>query len=121
METPRKFFTAVINLHGVSTNKKYCMFYRHASLQRTYFHLLFFTYFQATRGQSYSGDIAIDDLLFTGCGLPVQRNCLPEEFTCRRGSCTKNTYKCDFNDDCGDNSDELNCGTFRNVAVIPRN
>jgi hypothetical protein len=27
---------AVINLCGVSTNKKYYMFYRHANLQRTY-------------------------------------------------------------------------------------
>ena len=27
---------AVINLRGVSTNKKYCMFYRHAILQRTF-------------------------------------------------------------------------------------
>jgi hypothetical protein len=27
---------AVINLRGVSTNKKYHMFYRHAILQRTY-------------------------------------------------------------------------------------
>ena len=27
---------AVINLRGVSTNKKYYMFYRHANLQRTY-------------------------------------------------------------------------------------
>ena len=26
---------AVINLRGVSTNKKYYMFYRHANLQRT--------------------------------------------------------------------------------------
>ncbi|CAB4000024.1 MAM and LDL-receptor class A domain-containing 2 [Paramuricea clavata] len=68
---------------------------------------------QATRGQSYSGDIAIDDLLFTGCGLPVTGKCRPEEFTCQRGSCTKTTYLCDFNDDCGDNSDELNCGNYQ--------
>ena len=68
--------------------------------------------FLATRGQSYSGDIAIDDLQFTGCGLPVKQKCKPEEFTCKRGSCTKKSYLCDFNDDCGDNSDETNCGMF---------
>ena len=60
METPYKFITAklsirkpgfmrsvnpslriesfaVINLRGISTNKKYYMFYRHANLQRTYY------------------------------------------------------------------------------------
>ena len=68
--------------------------------------------FPATRGQSYSGDIAIDDLLFKGCGLPAQQKCKPLQFKCRRGSCTETKYQCDFNDDCGDSSDEENCGTF---------
>ena len=35
VETPRKIITAIINLRGVSTNKKYYMFYRHAILHRT--------------------------------------------------------------------------------------
>ena len=76
--------------------------------------VIYFLVFPATRGQSYSGDIAIDDLLFTGCGLPpVESSCKPEQFTCTRGSCTKKEYQCDFNDDCGDSSDEVNCGTFQ--------
>jgi hypothetical protein len=34
VETPRKFITAVINLHSTNNN---IMFYRHANLQRTYY------------------------------------------------------------------------------------
>ena len=42
METTRTFITAklsifaIINLRGVSTNKKSYIFYRHAIIQRTY-------------------------------------------------------------------------------------
>ena len=51
------------------------------------------------------GDIAIDDVEFIDCALPpVKRSC--PEFTCTRKSCVKRDYKCDYNDDCGDNSDE---------------
>lgn len=63
-----------------------------------------------TRGRSYSGDIAVDDIQFVDCALPpVAKSC--PEFTCTRKSCVKNDYVCDYNDDCGDNSDERACGT----------
>lgn len=65
--------------------------------------------FSATRGRTYRGDIAIDDIQFVGCALPPVSNSCPE-FTCARKSCVKNDYVCDYNDDCGDNSDESRCG-----------
>ena len=62
-----------------------------------------------TRGRSYSGDIAVDDIQFVDCALPPVASSCPE-FTCTRKSCVKNDYVCDYNDDCGDNSDETACG-----------
>ena len=39
--------------------------------------------FQATRGFSYSGDVAIDDVSFEECALPVAgRRCYSFELTC---------------------------------------
>ena len=36
--------------------------------------------------------------------------CDPEEsFTCRNGRCISRTWRCDLDDDCGDNSDEDGC------------
>ena len=37
--------------------------------------------------------------------------CAPDEFTCRDGSCIPDAYACDYDNDCGDNSDELGCGS----------
>jgi len=35
--------------------------------------------------------------------------CFWSEFTCGNGNCIPNYYKCDEDDDCGDESDEENC------------
>ena len=32
-------------------------------------------------------------------------------FGCDNGQCVEEVYKCNGNDDCGDNSDEKNCST----------
>ena len=32
------------------------------------------------------------------------------EFTCDSGECISESYQCDGHNDCGDNSDEQNCG-----------
>ena len=57
----------------------------------------------------------MDDIQFVDCALPPVANSCPE-FTCTRKSCVKNDYVCDYNDDCGDNSDEAACGTAIFVA-----
>ena len=41
--------------------------------------------FQAVRSYSYAGDIAIDDISFDGCALPVAGpKCYSSQFTCGR-------------------------------------
>ena len=36
--------------------------------------------------------------------------CDEEEHQCDNGNCVNERYVCDGEDDCGDNSDEVNCG-----------
>ena len=72
--------------------------------------------FQAQRTFSTLGDIAIDDISFNGCGLPpVLPSCQPDEFRCARGSCVPMDRVCDFSDDCGDYSDENDCGKMKKI------
>ena len=58
--------------------------------------------------------------MFRGClKHTVQRACFPHEFTCTNGECVLIAFKCDDIDDCGDSSDEDNCGTCRCTWVFP--
>ena len=42
------------------------------------------------------------------------KTCAPHEFSCNNGYCVPLDLKCDWHDDCGDNSDEeLDCGKLR--------
>lgn len=73
----------------------------------------FLIQFQARRSFSVLGDIAIDDVTFINCALPpIQASCGQNQFRCQRGSCVDNSRLCDFTDDCGDNSDELQCSSY---------
>ena len=67
--------------------------------------------FRATRTYSVQGDIALDDIQMVNCNFPaVQQSCRPtSQFRCTRGACVAKNSVCDFTDDCGDNSDEVNC------------
>ncbi|XP_012787433.2 MAM and LDL-receptor class A domain-containing protein 1 [Sorex araneus] len=85
---------------------------------------------EASVGDGFTGDIAIDDLSFLDCtlapgSLPVDppappetsvpetlppNNCTDNEFACRSsGHCVKKIQICDFRYDCPDKSDELSC------------
>jgi hypothetical protein len=41
---------------------------------------------------------------------PAKRHCEPNEFRCRNDKCVQKMWLCDGDDDCGDGSDEQNCG-----------
>jgi len=69
--------------------------------------------FEAERSYNVFGDIAIDDISFVNCSLPpVVSNCRRGQHRCARGSCIDPSRLCDYSDDCGDNSDEMNCYSY---------
>ncbi|MFT7812312.1 MAM and LDL-receptor class A domain-containing protein 2-like isoform X1 [Arapaima gigas] len=71
---------------------------------------LFRLLFKATRTYSTLGDIAIDDVAFLNCSLPEsEHKCLQDDFRCFNGVCVDPSTVCDFSDDCGDRSDEIDC------------
>lgn len=63
-------------------------------------------------GQDYQGDIAIDDITFTsGCTSKTKLLCSADQFSCSNGNCVPRDVICDYENDCGDGSDEAasNC------------
>ncbi|XP_049338853.1 MAM and LDL-receptor class A domain-containing protein 1 [Astyanax mexicanus] len=79
--------------------------------------------FEGTVGRNSKGDICLDDITFSpGCLLknnpladfppsPPTGSCPLGMLPCDNGSCYKPEQSCDFKDNCGDNSDEKDCGT----------
>lgn len=77
-------------------------------------------------GNGYHGDIAIDDISMTpGCErsqssslpgkpstpAPTHGPCGADRYICRNNNCYGESDRCNFVDNCGDNTDESNCGT----------
>ena len=66
--------------------------------------------FEAHLSDETETQIAIDDILFEDCALPPTSdpsNCnTTKNFVCTRHTCISQDLLCDYNDDCGDNSDE---------------
>ena len=63
-----------------------------------------------------SGDVFFPSLYFDLAGFvcfAAQVTCSPFYFTCSNGRCISPQAKCDNRDDCGDGSDELDCGEYR--------
>ena len=42
--------------------------------------------------------------------------CEEGEFRCKNEKCIRERYKCDHDDDCGDNSDEEDCGEYGSAS-----
>ncbi|KAL1473108.1 hypothetical protein MTO96_038921, partial [Rhipicephalus appendiculatus] len=56
---------------------------------------------------------AVDDIEYSQCALPEKQDkCENKEFRCANGACVEQYERCNFVDDCGDNSDEQDCGQF---------
>ncbi|XP_077537457.1 MAM and LDL-receptor class A domain-containing protein 1-like isoform X2 [Haemaphysalis longicornis] len=71
--------------------------------------------------ESFDETFAIDDLKFSDCEKSniagTVKQCPPHFFACANGNCIRKNLVCDFNDDCGDMSDEsssqrANCSSF---------
>ncbi|KAI8780792.1 MAM and LDL-receptor class A domain-containing protein 2, partial [Biomphalaria glabrata] len=69
--------------------------------------------FTRAPSDSFSGQMAIDQFEFIHCSLPLpQSSCAQHQFRCSNRACIDDSYLCDQEDDCGDNSDETSCSHF---------
>ncbi|XP_071417344.1 MAM and LDL-receptor class A domain-containing protein 1 [Pithys albifrons albifrons] len=80
--------------------------------------------FEGVAGKGPKDGIALDDLTFSRECLPLQKflpaqptklpptgSCSHGHWQCQNGKCYRPEQSCDFEDNCGDNTDESECGT----------
>uniref|UniRef100_A0A0L8FMM2 MAM domain-containing protein n=1 Tax=Octopus bimaculoides TaxID=37653 RepID=A0A0L8FMM2_OCTBM len=69
--------------------------------------------FYGTRSFSLRSDVAIDDITLTDCNFPKpEEHCEKYEFHCKNKACIDSSQICDLSNDCGDGSDENDCGYY---------
>ncbi|KAJ8050665.1 MAM and LDL-receptor class A domain-containing protein 2 [Holothuria leucospilota] len=62
---------------------------------------------RSSRSFAVQGAIAIDDIVFVSCDLPQpSAPCSVDDFQCANQVCISSNQACDYNDDCGDFSEE---------------
>lgn len=104
------------------------LFYKELYVAFTLLQLTLKVIIESVRGVSYLGDIAIDDLSMTlSCrsyrgplptapppttAIPTPPPCPGFQFKCSNGLCIDTWNVCNYRDDCGDGSDEVNCGMY---------
>ncbi|XP_012863152.1 apical endosomal glycoprotein [Echinops telfairi] len=63
--------------------------------------------FSATRNATHRGAVALDDVEFRACGLPIPTaSCPLGQHHCQNKACVGPQQRCDGEDNCGDDSDE---------------
>uniref|UniRef100_A0A8C9YZL1 MAM and LDL receptor class A domain containing 1 n=1 Tax=Sander lucioperca TaxID=283035 RepID=A0A8C9YZL1_SANLU len=72
--------------------------------------------FEGKVGRSEKGDICLDDITFSPgclgfCARLLLGSCPSGLLPCENGGCFTPGQSCDFTDDCGDGTDEKDCGT----------
>uniref|UniRef100_UPI0037E80A4D apical endosomal glycoprotein n=1 Tax=Semicossyphus pulcher TaxID=241346 RepID=UPI0037E80A4D len=68
------------------------------------------------RSEGRRGDVAIDQLEFLDCALPLPspgKECPAGMMECRREGCVEQRQVCDVSDDCGDGTDEETCDGYQ--------
>ncbi|TWW73586.1 LDL-receptor class A domain-containing protein 2 Skeletal organic matrix MAM and [Takifugu flavidus] len=74
--------------------------------------------FEGSRTFNKHGHVAIDDISFTNCTLPEPQPACPDNmFKCINSVCVESNQLCDYSDDCGDRSDEINCDNSKGVRI----
>ncbi|XP_067106662.1 apical endosomal glycoprotein [Osmerus mordax] len=67
------------------------------------------------RDEGRRGDVAVDQLEFLDCALPQppqEESCAAGMLQCKNLGCVAQRQVCDGTDDCGDRTDEENCGGY---------
>lgn len=70
--------------------------------------------FRSDIGPEQDQYMALDDIQFHDCGPASTNTCgdPKNKFTCDNNICVSNDRICDYNDDCGDGSDEKKCSAY---------